>query len=70
MSKGGKLLGEKSMAINYVEQECPGCGELKVFQEFTSFTGLIRRCMECGFEEVEMSEPPTEPPDMWDIINS
>ncbi len=44
------------MTVSYIEQECPDCGELKVFQEFSSFTGIYRRCMECGYYESELSD--------------
>ncbi len=57
------------MAVSYIEQECPDCGELKMFQEFSSFTGVYRRCMECGYYESEMVED-YEIPTNWDIINS
>ena len=57
------------MSISYIEQDCPSCGELKVFQEVSSWTGVYRRCMECGYYESELKED-YEIPSAWDIINS
>jgi uncharacterized Zn finger protein len=56
------------MAIIYIEKECPCCGKIQVFQEFSSWTGKYIRCMECGHYESELED--FKYPTIWDIINS
>lgn len=42
------------MAVSYVEEYCPRCEKLSVFQCFASYSGVIRTCMDedCGFWEI------------------
>jgi len=57
------------MVITYIEEECPYCKELKIFQEFSSFTGKYKRCPECGYAIFEI-EKEYKIPTPWEIINS
>lgn len=66
--KDGWTYGEKNMAVTYKEQYCPNCDKDTSFQEFSSWTGVLKRCMECGYTE---NKPKDEYkiPTPWDIIN-
>lgn len=46
------------MAVSYVEEHCPRCEKLSIFQYFASYSGTIRTCMdeECGFWEIIRGE--------------
>lgn len=66
--KDGRNYGEKSMAITYKEQHCPNCNKDTSFQEFSSWTGIFKRCMECGYTKNEMADE-YEIPTPWEIIN-
>lgn len=56
------------MAVSYIEDYCPDCGEQTTFQVFASFTGEYKRCMECGYG-VSVMVRDFEVPDPWEIIN-
>ncbi len=60
---------KNNMAITYKEQYCPNCDKDTSFQEFSSFTGVLKRCMECGYEKSEMADE-YKIPTPWEIINS
>ncbi len=57
------------MAVTYKEQPCPCCDKDTPFQVFSSWTGVLKRCTECGYTK---SEPKDEYkiPTPWDILNS
>ncbi len=56
------------MAITYKELYCPDCDKDTPFQEFSSFTGVLIRCTECGYTKNEMADK-YEIPTPWEIIN-
>lgn len=63
--------GGKYMAVSYIEYYCPDCDELTTFQEFASFTGTYRRCMECGYQVSVMTDiEDFEIPTPWEIIEN
>ena len=57
------------MTVTYIEQHCPYCDKDTSFQEFSSFTGTLKRCMECGYEVAELVEDYKIPTPL-EIINS
>ncbi|KKM94990.1 hypothetical protein LCGC14_1192730 [marine sediment metagenome] len=57
------------MTITYNEQYCPDCDKDTSFREVSSWTGVLKRCMECGYTENKPKDK-YEIPTPWEIINS
>ncbi len=55
------------MAVTYKEQYCISCDKDTSFQVFSSFTGLTKRCIECGYTKSEPKDK-YKIPTIWDIL--